>query len=76
MYHIIHKNNNIQEQIINKITKLNDQSSHYEHIMETIRNMTQNQTQTNLDTQKQILDKLGLEDIPDIDELLVETNTE
>ncbi len=45
-------------------------------IMETIRNMTQNQTQTNSNTQKQILNNLGLDSIPDIEQLLSETNDE
>ena len=78
----------IQEQIINKINVLNNQSSHYETyaqmlqteidlIMETIRNMTQNQTLNKSKSKSgKNLDKLGLESIPDIEQLLSDTNDE
>jgi hypothetical protein len=50
--------------------------------METIRNMTQNQNQkqnqiqTKANSETDILDKLGLEDMPDLDQLLAETENE
>ena len=71
---------------------LNTQSSHYESyaqtlqveidlIMETIKNMCANTTNPKTDTDisdksKQIFNDLGLEDIPDYDQLLSESNNE